>query len=97
MSLKKCRVCGAEYEACRSANRINSMGLFYWKEVACCPQHGSIYLARIMKSREDSSVTDDAAAEPVLEIAADFDAEVEPAEADESTADEAKVDEADEE
>lgn len=46
---KKCRVCGKEYEACRSANR--TAGVFRWQEVACSPECGAIYLQRIEESR----------------------------------------------
>lgn len=47
--MKKCRVCGKEYEACRSANR--SAGVFRWQEVACSPECGTIYLRKIEESR----------------------------------------------
>lgn len=46
---KICRVCGKEYEACRSANRTS--GVFRWQEVACSPECGAIYLQRINESR----------------------------------------------
>lgn len=48
-AIKKCRVCGKEYEACRSANR--SAGVFRWQEVACSPECGAIYLQKIEESR----------------------------------------------
>ena len=48
-AVKKCRVCGKEYEACRSANR--AAGVFRWQEVACSPECGSIYLQQINESR----------------------------------------------
>lgn len=44
-----CRVCGKEYEACRSANR--RPGVFYWQEVACSPECGQVYLRRIEEAR----------------------------------------------
>lgn len=46
---KQCRVCGKEYEACRSLNR--TVGVFRWQEVACSPECGSIYLQQINVSR----------------------------------------------
>lgn len=49
-AIKKCRVCGKEYEACRTARHI--AGIFRWQEVACSPKCGSIYLARIEESRK---------------------------------------------
>lgn len=48
-AIKVCRVCGKEYEACRSANR--SAGVFRWQEVACSPECGAAYLERINESR----------------------------------------------
>lgn len=44
-----CKVCGTEYEYCHTARR--SAGVFRWQDVACSPEHGKIYLARIIKSR----------------------------------------------
>lgn len=46
---KICRVCGKEYEACRSA--VANVGVFRWQDVACSPECGAIYLARINESR----------------------------------------------
>ena len=43
-----CRVCGKEYDPCRTAN---SSGSFRWQDVACSKEHGVIYLARIEESR----------------------------------------------
>ena len=48
-AIKKCRVCGKEYEACRSANR--SAGVFRWQEVACSPECGAVYLQKVEESR----------------------------------------------
>lgn len=46
---KKCKVCGEEYEYCHTNRTV--AGVFRWQDVACCPEHGSIYLARILESR----------------------------------------------
>lgn len=46
--MRKCKVCGREYEYCRSKRLENS---FRWQDVACSPEHGSIYLAEIVASR----------------------------------------------
>jgi len=51
---KKCRVCGSEYEACHTLRRVE--GIFRWQDVACCPEHGAIYLARIEASRAKEPV-----------------------------------------
>lgn len=48
-AMMKCRVCGNEYEACHTLKRI--AGVFRWQEVACSPECGSIYLAKIEASR----------------------------------------------
>lgn len=47
---KICKVCGAEYEACRTPN---PQQIFRWRDVACCPEHGAIYLKRVLLSRQD--------------------------------------------
>lgn len=52
-TIKKCRVCGREYNACRSANR--SADVFRWQEVACSPECGTVYLERIIQSRKQVS------------------------------------------
>lgn len=49
----KCRVCGKEYEACRSAKRVD--GVFRWQDVACSPEHGATYLSLIRESRKQQS------------------------------------------
>ena len=63
----KCRVCGKEYEACRSAKRID--GVFRWQDVACSPEHGAIYLDLIRKSRAEQP---DAVANDLVDKAFDL-------------------------
>lgn len=46
---KQCRVCGKDYEPCHST-KLQS-GVFRWREVACSPECGAIYLQRIQESR----------------------------------------------
>lgn len=46
---KICRVCGATYEACNSARSGSSA--FNWREVACSPECGMVYLDRVTASR----------------------------------------------
>lgn len=48
-AVKKCRICGKDYEACRSMNR--AAGVFRWQEVACSPECGAEYLRRVTESR----------------------------------------------
>lgn len=68
-AIKKCRVCGKEYEACRNAKRVE--GVYRWKDVACSPECGQVYLARILESRKPvanetvvASITEDAIEAP---------------------------------
>lgn len=46
---KQCRICGKDYEPCHS--HTNHNGVFRWREVACSPDCGAIYLRRIQESR----------------------------------------------
>lgn len=48
IAIKKCKVCGCEYEACHT-NKISNG--FRWQDVACSPECGAIYLARVMEAR----------------------------------------------
>ena len=50
--IRKCRVCGAEYEACKTPNPNH---VFRWQDVACSPEHGQEYLQRILASRSGST------------------------------------------
>ena len=46
---KTCRVCGAKYEACNSVRTGGKT--FNWREVACSPECGMVYLDKISASR----------------------------------------------
>lgn len=48
-SKKQCRVCGKDYEPCHSTKL--QPGVFRWREVACSPECGAIYLQRVNESR----------------------------------------------
>ncbi len=54
-AMKKCRVCGKEYEACHTLK--HTAGVFRWQEVACSQECGSIYLAAIRESRKTNQVS----------------------------------------
>lgn len=54
-AIKKCRVCGKEYEACHTLK--HTAGVFRWQEVACSQECGSIYLAAIRESRKTNQVS----------------------------------------
>jgi len=43
-----CKICGKEYEYCHTERPT---GMFYWKDVACCPEHGAKYFIEVAKSR----------------------------------------------
>lgn len=47
--MKQCRVCGKSYEPCHSTSL--QAGVFRWREVACSPECGAVYLQRIQESR----------------------------------------------
>lgn len=47
--MKKCKVCGQEYEYCHTLRKDSTV--FRYQDVACCPEHGNIYLSRILVSR----------------------------------------------
>ena len=66
---KKCKVCGNEYEYCHTNRTV--AGVFRWQDVACCPQHGSEYLARVLESRGQKPIEDKVAAKDA-EVVADF-------------------------
>lgn len=51
---RKCKVCGCEYEYCHTARRV--AGVFRWQDVACSPEHGSVYLSKIMESRSKDNI-----------------------------------------
>lgn len=61
--MKSCRVCGKMYETCRTFKP--SDGTFRWQDVSCCPEHGVIYLEKVMAMRAKEkmfahAVSDDA-------------------------------------
>lgn len=58
---KICKVCGKEYEYCHTERRV--AGIFRWQDVACSPECGSIYLAKIRASRAEASADKNVAAE----------------------------------
>ena len=47
-AIRKCKVCGKEYEACRTYNHNN---IFRWQDVACYREHGEQYFDEILASR----------------------------------------------
>lgn len=48
-AVKVCRVCGKQYEACRTAKK--NIGVFQWQDVACSPECGAEYLRRVNEAR----------------------------------------------
>jgi len=45
---KVCRVCGKEYEYCKTER---NKSVFRWQDVACCPEHAMAYFDAIEESR----------------------------------------------
>lgn len=59
-----CKVCGKEYEYCKTERP----GIYRWQDVACCPEHAAQYFRRIEASRANDEVA------PATESVADADA-----------------------
>ncbi len=68
-AMKKCKVCGELYEYCHTNRRI--AGVFRWQDVACSPEHGSIYLARIEASRAGTDAEVEKLPEPIVDLIED--------------------------
>lgn len=47
-SYRKCKICGIDYPYCKT---VVKAGVFRYQDVACCPEHGSAYLAKVEESR----------------------------------------------
>lgn len=52
--IKTCRICGKEYEACRSSRKNDN--IFRWQDVACSIECGMKYLEKIEKSRKKTTI-----------------------------------------
>ena len=52
-TIKKCKYCGKEYEACHFVHGADD--IFRWQDVACSPECGAAYFAEVLKSRGESS------------------------------------------
>lgn len=48
---KTCKICGKQYEYCKT-NRPT--GTFYWRDVACCEEHGAEYFRQVLEARRKS-------------------------------------------
>lgn len=48
--IRKCKVCGKEYEYCHTFRPTT----FRWQDVACCLEHGNEYFAQIAASRGET-------------------------------------------
>lgn len=58
MAIRKCRVCGKDYTACKNAVRNPNNKTFRWQEVACSPECGSEYFRLIAESRNTQATTE---------------------------------------
>ena len=69
---KVCKVCGKEYEACRTL-RPNLNNEFRWQDVACSPEHGAEYLRRVLVARGKATAMPDTeqAIEPPVDVQAE--------------------------
>lgn len=68
---RKCKVCGKEYEYCHTFRKATSV--FRWQDVACCPEHGNTYFARVMAMR--NATASPSSATPSLSISQDCSSE----------------------
>lgn len=66
---KICKVCGKEYEYCHTFRRV--AGVFRWQDVACSPEHGSAYLAKVEASRMGENVHEEVS-EEIDDLRADY-------------------------
>lgn len=57
---KKCKICGKDYEYCRSM--LPDTDMFRWQDVACCKEHGEQYLRLVLEARGELSVTEQTSA-----------------------------------
>lgn len=51
---KICKVCGKEYEYCKTWNNNNR---FRWQDVACSPECGAIYFEQVEAARNPVKAT----------------------------------------
>jgi len=67
-AMKICKVCGREYEACHTPNP----GVWRWRDVACCYEHGLQYLHDVQVARgeivEEKAETSIVEPEPVFSV-----------------------------
>lgn len=47
-SIRKCKVCGKEYEYCKTWLSVDK---FRWQDVACSPECGAIYFSKVEAAR----------------------------------------------
>ena len=57
---KICKVCGKEYPYCRT---VFKPGVFRYQDVACSPEHGAIYLAKVEAARTEPKSNENDASE----------------------------------
>lgn len=53
---KKCKICGCEYDYCRTNRRDVSQNR--WQDVACSPEHAALYFAKIAASRTPAPINE---------------------------------------
>ena len=54
--IKICKYCGKEYPACKT---VFKPGVFRWRDVACCEEHGQKYLEQVLASRNETAESRD--------------------------------------
>lgn len=74
MATRICKVCGKEYEYCHTQRTVP--GIFRYQDVACCAEHGSIYLARVLAARSEDNKPELKSTKKAEVVEADSDASV---------------------
>lgn len=74
MATRICKVCGKEYEYCHTQRTVP--GIFRYQDVACCAEHGSIYLARVLAARSEDNKPELKPSKKAEVVEADSDASV---------------------
>lgn len=60
-----CKICGKEYPFCYTVRHDSA---FRWQDVACCPEHGSAYLKKVLISRGEYVEPEQTAAENTVDL-----------------------------
>jgi len=63
-----CKICGKEYPYCKTKRPA---GISRWQDVACSPEHATIYFTKIAESRSGNAAVEDTEENSATVIASD--------------------------